>query len=257
MRPAPPVAVAMAAAVALVLGGCTADGGTTPSPGPVASTPVEEPTPEPTPALEPWTSVIATATDGSVEVYADPGATTAEQTVSAADVLSLPDLTPLTFLVVAQEDDWVQVDLPVAPGGSTGWLRAQEVTLATTDYRIEVRLGEHRLLLHDADQVVLDVPVGIGVAEAPGAGTYFVKELLQPPHPGGPYGVYAYGLSGYPPVLQSFAAGRGVVGIHGTDQPELVGTDAPNGGIRMLDADVTRLVEEFGLPLGTPVEVTA
>jgi lipoprotein-anchoring transpeptidase ErfK/SrfK len=56
-------------------------------------------------------------------------------------------------------------------------------------------------------------------------------------------------------VLESFAGGEGVIGIHGTNGPELVGTDVSHGCIRMLDADVTRLVTEFGLPLGTPVQI--
>ena len=96
--------------------------------------------------------------------------------------------------------------------------------------------------------------VGAEDKPTPG-GTYYIKELLQPPTPGGVYGAYAYGLSGYSPVLQSFAGGPGVIGIHGTNEPETVGTDVSHGCIRMLDADITRLVQEFGLPLGTPVHI--
>lgn len=58
-------------------------------------------------------------------------------------------------------------------------------------------------------------------------------------------------------MLEQFAGGQGVVGIHGTDRPESVGTNASHGCIRMRNEDVTRLVEEFGLPLGAPADIVA
>jgi lipoprotein-anchoring transpeptidase ErfK/SrfK len=236
-----------------------------PSPAATAaapSTPSVTPTPapatSPAPPVRVGVSVVATARADDVEVYASPGAAVPERTVAAADVVSLPGEIPLTFLVADQRDGWVQVHLPVRPNGTTGWVRGSDLTLSSTDLRVEVRLTEHRLLLHRGDDVVLDVPVGVGRSEVPTpGGVYYVKELLQPPQPDGPYGTYAYGLSGYSPVLEQFAGGRGVIGIHGTDQPESVGTDASHGCLRLRNEDVTRLVEEFGLPLGTPVEILA
>ena len=88
-------------------------------------------------------------------------------------------------------------------------------------------------------------------------GIYYIKELLQPPSPDGPYGVYAYGLNGFSNVLTSFAGGEGVIGIHGTNQPEALGTDVSSGCIRLHNDAITRLVQEVGLPLGTPVEIFA
>src|SRR5665811_2224048 len=88
------------------------------------------------------------------------------RTITPVEAASLPGQIPLTFLVLEQQGDWLQVSLPVRPNGSTGWLKAADVTLSTTDYMVEVRLTEHRLLLHKADEVVLDVPVGVGRAEA-------------------------------------------------------------------------------------------
>ena len=250
-------AVVLAAGLALLIGGC---GGAPPEVVTPTPTPTPTPTlaaePDPEPTLDPWVSLIATAAADSVEVFGAPGETVAERTVTAAEAVSLPGAIPMTFLVIEQQADWVHVYLPVRPNGSSGWVRADDVVLATTDYRVEVRLAEHRLLLHRGAEVVLDVPVGIGRAEVPTpGGTYYIKELLQPPQPGGVYGAYAYGLSGYSPVLESFAGGQGVIGIHGTNEPELVGTDVSHGCIRLVDADITRLVEEFGLPLGTPVEI--
>ena len=250
--------LACAALGAGLVAGCSGPG---PEPTPSievqpTATPTPTPTPAPAPTPDPWVSVIATAPSDTVDVYAEAGAAAPARTVTAEEVVSLPGQTPLTFLVLEQQGDWIQVSLPVRPNGSTGWLKAADVTLSTTDYMVEVRLTEHRLLLHKADEVVMDVPVGVGRSEVPTpGGVYYIKELLQPPNPGGVYGAFAYGLSGYSPVLQSFAGGQGVIGIHGTNEPALVGTDVSNGCIRMLDPDVTRLVQEFGLPLGTPVQI--
>jgi lipoprotein-anchoring transpeptidase ErfK/SrfK len=46
-----------------------------------------------------------------------------------------------------------------------------------------------------------------------------------------------------------------VIGIHGTNEPQLVGTDVSHGCIRLRNEDISRLVGL--LPLGTPVEITA
>ena len=254
-------ALSVALLTVALLGGCSGsaeepDAVATPSATP-SETPEESPSATPTPE-GPAPAVIATATEDSVEVFTEPNQFPVEQTITAEQVVSLPGQIPLTFLVIEQDGDWLHVHLPVRPNGSSGWVRLSDVNLATTDYRIEVRLTEHRLLLHKGNEVVMDVSVGVGRDEVPTpGGVYYIKELLQPPTPGGTYGAYAYGLSGYSPVLESFAGGAGVIGIHGTNEPESVGTDASHGCIRMLDADITRMVTEFGLPLGTPVEILA
>lgn len=249
---------AAALAVSVLLGalaGCgTSEAPASPTPTVEARTPT--PTPTPTPTEDPWTSVIATASADEIDVHDSPDDAEPARTVTAEDAVSLPGQIPLTFLVIERREDWVRVYLPVRPNGSSGWVRTSDVSLATTDYRVEVELAEHRLRLYRADEVVLDVPVGIGREEVPTpGGVYYIKELLQPPTDDGPYGAFAYGLSGYSPVLESFAGGDGVIGIHGTNEPDSVGTDVSHGCIRMLDEDITRLVQEFGLPLGTPVEI--
>ena len=71
----------------------------------------------------------------------------------------------------------------------------------------------------------------------------------------GPYGSYAYGLSGFSNVLTSFGGGDGVIGIHGTNDPSSIGQDVSHGCIRLQNADIERLVRF--LPLGTPVDILA
>ncbi|WP_024286037.1 L,D-transpeptidase [Cellulomonas sp. KRMCY2] len=259
-RGGPTVRALAALVLVALLAGCSA-GSPDEAASPTASTgpepsPTAEPSPTPTPEPDPAVTVVATASVDPVEVFASPDDAAPTQVVAAADAISLPGQVPVTFVVTEQREDWLQVLLPVEPQGSSGWVRAADVALSMTDDLIEVRSAEHRLLLHRGDEVVLDVAIGLGAEMVP-VGRYFLKELLQPPTAGGVYGAYAYGLSGYPPALVSFAAGRGVVGIHGTNQPTVVGTDPSVGCIVMTDADIVRLVEEIGLPLGTPVEVVA
>lgn len=164
----------------------------------------------------------------------------------------------LVFLVKQDEPDWLEVYLPVRPNGSTGWLRPGDVQLYQHDYRIELSLAQRRLVLFDGPSVVMDEPIGVGANQTPTpGGIYYLKELLRPPDPGGFYGPYAYGLSGFSNVLTEFAGGEGVIGLHGTNDPSSVGRSVSNGCIRLANATITRLVEEVGLPLGTPVVVRA
>ena len=82
-----------------------------------------------------------------------------------------------------------------------------------------------------------------------------MRELLIPPDPTDLYGPYAYGLSGYSPVLDSFRGGEAVIGLHGTNDPASIGGDVSSGCLRMNNADVTALVKTYQLPLGTPVYI--
>jgi lipoprotein-anchoring transpeptidase ErfK/SrfK len=55
-------------------------------------------------------------------------------------------------------------------------------------------------------------------------------------------------------VLTHFGAGgRGEIGLHGTNHPELLGQDVSHGCIRIANRDIRRLSKI--LPLGTPVEI--
>ncbi|HEX6424232.1 MAG TPA: L,D-transpeptidase [Acidimicrobiales bacterium] len=163
---------------------------------------------------------------------------------------------PLVFLVEEDHGDWLEVLLPIRPNGSTGYVRAADVNVVENPYRIDIALGDHRLVVTKGDEVVADEPIGVGTESTPTpGGKYYIKELLQPPDPGGAYGPYAYGLSGFSNVLEEFNGGDGVIGIHGTNEPELIGTDVSHGCIRMSNEAITELA--VVLPLGTPVHIEA
>ena len=202
------------------------------------------------------TSSVATALGSAIDVYDAPEGEV-QQTVAARDVLTAPEATPLVFLVKDDADGWLEVYLPVRPNGSTGWVRAGDVTLATTDFSVEVSLVDFELTVFDGAEAVLTSPISVGREDRPTpGGVYYIRELLQPPDPSGVYGPYAYGLSGYSPVLDEFNGGQAVIGLHGTNEPESIGEYVSSGCIRLPNDTITQLVNEVGLPLGTPVLIS-
>jgi lipoprotein-anchoring transpeptidase ErfK/SrfK len=165
-----------------------------------------------------------------------------------------PSGAPLIFVVKRETSHWLLVYLPVRPNGSIGWIRKDTVRLSRHNFRILVELNAHRIWVYQGTSLIMRAPVAIGRARTPTpSGFYYTKELLRPKDPNGLYGPYAYGLSGFSSTLSSFAGGDGVIGIHGTNEPWLLGRDVSHGCIRLSNADITRLAHL--LPLGVPVTI--
>lgn len=206
-------------------------------------------------------TVVATSVVGKLSVFAAPeDPDTLGDPGSPDQVLDRSERTTGQLVLLALEvgSAWTQVQLPVRPNGSTGWVRSSEVSLSGHSFRIDIDLNGHEIVVFNADVEVLRSPIGVGRSDRPTpGGDYFITELLQPPEPDGLYGPYAYGLSGYSDVLMDFKGGEGVIGIHGTNEPDLVGTDVSSGCIRLPNAEIVRLVDTIGLPLGTPVTIRA
>jgi lipoprotein-anchoring transpeptidase ErfK/SrfK len=170
------------------------------------------------------------------------------------------------FLVKQQRSDgWVQVLLPVRPNGSTGWIKSSDVTLTANPWHIEVALGAHTITVKNGSSVVYTGPVAVGATDPPlpdvgkptptPTGEYYLRILLQAPDPDTVYGPYAYGLSSHSDSLDEFAGSDAEIGIHGNNDPSVLGTNATHGCIRMDNAAITMLSKQ--LPLGTPVDVVA
>ncbi|NUU06285.1 L,D-transpeptidase [Leifsonia sp. C5G2] len=159
---------------------------------------------------------------------------------------------PLTFYVLAKKGDWLQVELPQRPNGSTGWVRAADVVTTGLRYRVQVSTAKKRLWVYSGDRVVESHPVATGTGGTPTPhGDFYITELLRPTNTG--YGPYAFGLSAFSTVLDSFAGGPGQIGIHGTADSASIGRAASHGCIRLGNDAITRLAGL--LPLGTPVSI--
>jgi lipoprotein-anchoring transpeptidase ErfK/SrfK len=160
------------------------------------------------------------------------------------------------LLVHSLRKRWVRLYMPTRPDGRTGWVRRRAVRLFRNPYRIVIRLRTHRLELWRGDRRVLRTRIVAGAAATPTPrGLFYVPQLLKPPDPAGAYGPFSFGLSAHSRVLKRFAGGYGQVGIHGTNQPWLIGASVSHGCIRVRNGAIRRLARV--LPLGTPVLIRA
>lgn len=255
--------VALAAVLALILTACGSD-----DPPPTAAPTTEaesrsrsgQRVPADTlPAVPVLHTTVTPLEAGPVDIKAEPSDDA--ETIHVLDHPRLIDgdpnaAVPLVLLIRQQAGEWIEVDLPVRPNGSTGWVRAADMATETHPYRIEVHLDEFTLRVFDGRDVVFETAIATAADNTPTpGGRYYTTELIAPPDPFGPYGTYAYGLSGYSDVLTSFNGGPGQLGIHGTNQPQLIGQSVSAGCIRMTNEDIEYLAEDLGLPLGVPVDV--
>jgi lipoprotein-anchoring transpeptidase ErfK/SrfK len=187
-----------------------------------------------------------------VAVYASPHAKHARLVLKKRD----RNGTQRAFLVRGTRGDWVHVYLPTRPNGTLGWVRSRAVKMYDNRYRLVVRLRAHRLQLWRKRHLLASYPVAVGTSSTPTPrGLFYIVELLQPSNPGGSYGPFSFGLSAHSNVLKTFAGGDGRVGLHGTNEPGLIGSSVSHGCIRLRNAAVRRLARI--LPLGTPVLIRA
>lgn len=244
--------VTAGAVLSLTLAGCGGSSHDTAS-----STPADGPTTSQAPAASPvdfgnGPSTIATARNATIDIFKNAGDSSPSIQLHSPN----PDGAPRVFLVTDRKAGWLHVLLPVQPNGSMGWITTRQVRTVKTDYWIQVQSSAHRLKLFQGKKVVVSTPAAIGKTDTPTpGGAYYLTELLQPPNPNGDYGPYAYGLSGQSTALTQFNGRDPVIGIHGTNQPKLLGTSVSHGCIRVSNTVITRLAKM--LPLGTPVQISA
>ncbi|MFV0259062.1 MAG: L,D-transpeptidase [Acidimicrobiales bacterium] len=212
------------------------------------------------PELDPFDPVLL----GSASIVVHPVTPTVtaryEPRLDAPEVVTLDHPTsrggPLVFRALGPPtaDGWIQVLLPVRPNGTTGWIPLDDAALTRNPYRITIDVANFALTVTRDDEVVLQTQVALGTGDTPTPiGDFYLTELLRPTDPTGIYGPYAYGLSGFSDTLDSFNGGPGGIGIHGTNQPELLGTTVSHGCIRLRN-DIIEQLTTF-LPLGTPVSI--
>lgn len=169
-----------------------------------------------------------------------------------------PEQTANLVLVLGRRKDakgrlWVRVQLPVLPNGTTGWVpRTALGGYGLVHTRLIVDLERFvATLLRDGEEV-FRADVGVGRSRWPTpSGEFFIRNRLA--NFANPfYGPLAFGTSARSSVLTDWPAG-GFVGIHGTNEPELIPGRISHGCIRMRNADIVRLGKL--MPVGTPVTI--
>ena len=195
-------------------------------------------------------SYVATVKGSKIGIYHSPTDPAPYTRLSSPN----GDGAKVAFLVKKLEAKWAYVYLPSRPNGSTGWIRRSRVTIGGDNYHVKINLSRHFLTAWKGKDRLLKTPVSVGRAVTPTPpGLYYITELLKPTDPTGTYGPYAFGLSVHSNVLHEFAGGDGVLGLHGTNYPQGIGTNVSHGCIRMANQSIIKLAHT--LPIGTPVRI--
>ncbi len=148
---------------------------------------------------------------------------------------------------------WYKITVPGRPNGRTGWVQAKQVSIHPIPWQVVVFRGSRVIQLWKEKKLVLTSKVAIG---APGmetpTGLFYVtvrfKPVLEPF-----LGAFAFETSAYSKLSEW--PGGGVVGLHGWNDPSVLGKAVSHGCIRVSNDTAAFLRDR--IPLGTPIRVVA
>jgi lipoprotein-anchoring transpeptidase ErfK/SrfK len=163
---------------------------------------------------------------------------------------------PSVLPVLATRPGWVRV-LEQRPAGTATWIRASDVQLASTPYRIVIDTARMRLTLYDRGHRVFSAPAGVGAPSDPTpTGHYFAAFFEQSVGPG--YGPFIIVTSARSRAITDWdGSGDAAIGIHGplgADQAIAAGgARISHGCIRL---EISALHRLRRIPPGTPIDIT-
>jgi lipoprotein-anchoring transpeptidase ErfK/SrfK len=147
---------------------------------------------------------------------------------------------------------WYRISMPGRPNGRTGWIPAVAAEIAPVDRWLVVYRGTRTFQFYVRGKLRRTGRVAVG---APGAetplGLFYVQWKFDPTWP--ILGAYAFETSAYSKL--SDWPGGGVVGVHGTNTPWLLGQAVSHGCVRLHNDDIQYL--RSLVRLGTPVKIVA
>jgi lipoprotein-anchoring transpeptidase ErfK/SrfK len=149
----------------------------------------------------------------------------------------------------ADGQPWYHISVPMRPNGTLGWIPAADVALSPTVAQIVVNVGRRTIDVYRNGKHKVHGKVAVG---APGMetplGHYYVAATFKPVND--PFlGVWALETSAYSKLTEW--PGGGVVGIHGTNEPSLLGKAVSHGCVRVSNATAAALKKLA--PVGTPI----
>jgi lipoprotein-anchoring transpeptidase ErfK/SrfK len=170
-----------------------------------------------------------------------------------------PDYHPRTVLAVGARYDaegrpsWYRITIPGRPNGRTGWIPAAAADLSPVDRWLVIYRGARKFELYVGGALRRTGPIAVGARgmETP-IGLFFVQSRFVPSR----YpilGAFAFETSGYSKL--SDWPGGGVVGVHGTNSPWLIGQAVSHGCVRLRNSDILALRKL--VRVGTPVKIVA
>jgi lipoprotein-anchoring transpeptidase ErfK/SrfK len=149
---------------------------------------------------------------------------------------------------------WVQVRLPLRPAGQVGWVPQYTLGAPQTVHTyLVVSTEKMTLTLYRNGKVIFFTRVGPGKPSTPTPhGQFYIRDRLTGFPPDSMYGPLAFGTSALSNVETDWPGG-GVIGIHGTDQPQLIPGHPSHGCIRLRNSEILALGKL--LPVGTPLTI--
>jgi lipoprotein-anchoring transpeptidase ErfK/SrfK len=147
---------------------------------------------------------------------------------------------------------WYRITVPGRPNGRTGWIPAAAAEIRPIDRWLVVFRGQRKFEFFVRGKLIREGVVAVGrySMETP-LGLFYVQWKFDPTWE--VLGAYAFETSGYSKL--SDWPGGGVVGVHGTNQPWLLGQAVSHGCVRMANRDIQYL--RSVVPVGTPVKIVA
>jgi lipoprotein-anchoring transpeptidase ErfK/SrfK len=166
---------------------------------------------------------------------------------------------PQVVLVLSQRVDpgtgeptWYRISVPGRPNGRTGWIPAAAASVRPSQRLIYIDRSARTLEVWNNRRLLLRTKVAVG---APGMetplGLFYVTWRFVPTAP--VLGKYAFETSAYSRL--SDWPGGGIVGIHGTYTPSLLGQAVSHGCVRVGNRAILRM--RALVRLGTPIRIVA
>jgi hypothetical protein len=148
---------------------------------------------------------------------------------------------------------WLRVQLPILPNGSSGWIPREAVgSFRSVDTHLVIDRGRFRATLYRRGRAIFRSIVGVGEPRWPTpAGRFYIRERLTG-FTDPIYGVIAFGTNGRSSVLTDWPGG-GFIGIHGTNQPQILPGRVSHGCVRLPNPSISRL--DRLMRVGTPVTI--
>ena len=173
---------------------------------------------------------------------------------------TIADTTPLGShswawaFTTTRDHAWAKVGLTWQPNGRTGWIRLGHRARIHTAYWVDADLSRRTLSLMRGRHRLVVFRAGIGAPASPTpTGHFYVTDRVATGDPSGPFGWFAFGLSGHQPNLPPGWSGGNQLAIHGTNAPSTIGAAASAGCLHVTSAALATLKRH--LRLGSPVVI--
>ena len=166
---------------------------------------------------------------------------------------------PQVVLALSQRSDpetgkptWYRISVPGRPNGRTGWIPAEAADIGPMRRLIYIDRSARSLEVWSDGRLLLKTKVAVGRPgmETP-LGLFYVTWRFVPTS--SVLGKFAFETSAYSSL--SDWPGGGIVGIHGTFTPSLLGQAVSHGCVRVANGDIVRMRALVGV--GTPIQIVA